>query len=96
MIVWTIYDITNDKTRTKVSKICIDTGLYRVQKSAFVGNLELNRIDEMKLNIEQMINPKSDSVYIFPMCKADFEKVILLGQAFNEKLVSGTLKSLIL
>lgn len=41
-----------------------------------------------------MINPTSDSVYIFPMCQEDFKKIELLGQAFDKAMVNDELKSL--
>lgn len=91
MLVWVIYDIVNDKTRGRIAKICKNKGLYRVQKSAFLGTLNKNQIDELKIMCEDLIDSKVDSVYIFPMCEDDFKKVKLLGQAFDKKLVSAEL-----
>ncbi len=93
-LVWVIYDIVNDKTRTQIAKACKNKGLYRVQKSAFLGTLNKNQIDELKIMCEDIINPEEDSVYIFPMCEDDFRKVKLLGQAFDKKLVSDEVKAL--
>src|SRR3990167_8529178 len=90
-LVWVIYDIVNDKTRTKVAKASKNKGLYRVQKSAFLGTLNRNQIDELKIMCDVIINTEEDSVYIFPMCEDDFKKVKLLGQAFDKKLVSAEL-----
>lgn len=88
-LVWIIYDIVEDKKRAKIAKACKNKGLYRVQKSAFLGTLNKNQIDELKMICEDMIDPDVDSVYIFPMCEDDFKKVKLLGQAFDKKLVSA-------
>ena len=88
-LVWIIYDITEDKIRTKIAKACKNKGLYRVQKSAFLGTLNKNQIDELKIMCEDIIDHDTDSVYIFPMCEDDFKKVKLLGQAFDKKLVSA-------
>lgn len=88
MLLWVVYDIVDDTSRAKIAKICKRYGLYRVQKSAFLGNLNLNQIDELSLRCEDIIDKKVDSVYIFPMCDGDFKKVKLLGQAFDKKLVS--------
>lgn len=90
-LLWVIYDIVEDKKRTRVAKICKNKGLYRVQKSAFLGTLNRNQIDEMKLMFEDIINKDEDSVYIFPMCEDDFKKVRLLGLAFDRSLVSEEL-----
>ena len=94
MLVWVIYDIEKNTVRNKVARSCLGAGLYRVQLSVFLGDLNANRIDELGLKIEEFINPKKDSVYIFPMCKDDFSKVKLMGQAFDKELVSDEIKSL--
>lgn len=93
-LVWIIYDIADNKVRTKIARACKNKGLYRVQKSAFLGTLNRNQIDELKIICREAINLDKDSVYIFPMCELDFRNVILLGQAFDESLVTDDVKSL--
>ncbi|HDH13173.1 MAG TPA: CRISPR-associated endonuclease Cas2 [Nitrospirae bacterium] len=93
-LVWVIYDISKNKSRTRIAKACQNIGLFRVQKSVFLGSLNNNRIDELKVMCEDMIDEEVDSVYIFPMCEDDFRKVKLLGQAFDRKLVSDELEAL--
>ncbi|MFN3269961.1 MAG: CRISPR-associated endonuclease Cas2 [Candidatus Kapaibacteriota bacterium] len=93
-LVWIIYDITEDKTRNKIAKICKEKGLYRVQKSAFLGTINRNQLDELSIMCEDVIDLETDSVYIFPMCSEDFRKVILLGQAFDKNLVTDEVKAL--
>jgi CRISPR-associated protein Cas2 len=93
-LVWLIYDIAVDRTRNKIAKACKDKGLYRVQKSAFLGSLNRNRIDELKIMCEDIIDQAKDSVYIFPMCEDDFRKVKLLGQAFDKSLVADEVRDL--
>ncbi|RKX94366.1 MAG: CRISPR-associated endonuclease Cas2 [Spirochaetes bacterium] len=88
MLTWVIYDITDNKIRAKVAKACKGYGLYRVQKSAFLGNLNRNEIDELSIQCQDIMDEGVDSVYIFPMCDEDFKKVKLLGQAFDKRLVS--------
>lgn len=87
MLVWVIYDIVKNKTRSRVAIYCKGYGLYRVQKSVFLGTLNRNEIDELSLQCNDIIDKNEDSVYIFPMCDEDFKKVKLLGQAFNKKMV---------
>jgi CRISPR-associated protein Cas2 len=88
MLVWAVYDISCNKKRNKIAKMCKGYGLYRVQKSVFLGTLNRNEIDELSLQSQEIIDEEVDSVYIFPMCDDDFKKVKLLGQAFDKKLVS--------
>lgn len=87
MLVWVIYDIVKNKTRSRVAIYCKGYGLYRVQKSVFLGTLNKNEIDELSLQCDNIIDKSEDSVYIFPMCDEDFKKVKLLGQAFDKKMV---------
>lgn len=94
MLVWVLYDIADDRKRNKIAKACKDIGLYRVQKSAFLGTLNKNQIDELKIICEDIIDDEVDSVYIFPMCEEDFKKVKLLGQAFDKNLVTDEIRAL--
>lgn len=96
MIAWVMYDIENDKARTKVAKLCKQAGLYRVQFSVFLGTLEKNRKDTLQLQIEELIDEDKDSVYIFPMSKNELQETVLLGQAFDKKLITDEVKALFL
>jgi CRISPR-associated protein Cas2 len=88
VLTWVVYDITKDRTRTRIAKRCLDFGLYRVQKSVFLGDLEPNRVDEILLFSRDLLDLETDSVYIFPMCQADFERVRIVGQGFDRELVA--------
>ncbi|KAF5429304.1 CRISPR-associated protein Cas2 [Candidatus Methanomarinus sp.] len=88
MLVWVIYDIVNDKVRKKVSDSCKDYGLYRVQKSVFLGDLNSNQRDSLALECEELVDIDTDSIYIFPMDDKSFKQVKLIGQAFDKDLVS--------
>ena len=94
MITWVMYDIKNDKVRTKVAKFCKQAGLYRVQYSVFLGTLEANDKDSLELQIEEIIDETKDSVYIFPMSKNELQQTSLMGQAFDKKLVTDQVKAL--
>ncbi len=96
MIAWVLYDIKEDKSRTKVAKYCKQAGLYRVQYSVFLGTIEENDRDTLQMQIEDLINEDTDSVYIFPMNKTELRQTVLLGQAFDKKLVTDQVKALFL
>lgn len=93
MLVWVMYDITNDKVRRKAIKVCKNVGLYRVQKSVFLGEIEDNDFDEIKLKLEDTIDQDVDSVYVFPMSKKELNKAGLIGQAFDKELVTDEIIS---
>lgn len=88
MLVWVIYDITENKVRQKISDRCKSYGLYRVQKSVFLGDLNTNERDSLGIECEELIDTDRDSIYIFPMDDQSFKKVQLIGQAFDRELVS--------
>ena len=93
MLAWVIYDISSDKIRRKVIKVCKNTGLYRVQKSVFLGEIEENDFDELKLIIEDLIDLDNDSVYVFPMSKKGLNQAGLIGQAIDKELVTDEIIS---
>ena len=88
MLVWVIYDISENRFRSRVAKICKNYGLFRVQKSAFLGDLNRNEFDSLALECEATIE-ESDSVYVFPMCEDCFDKIKLIGAGFDREMVSG-------
>lgn len=94
MLVWFIYDISKNKVRNRIVKLAQEYGLYRVQKSVFLGKIEPNLLDEVVLQSEELIDESTDSVYIFPMCKTDFQAAILQGQAFDKEFVTDEVKAL--
>ena len=95
MICWVLYDIKNDKPRNRVAKICKHSGLYRVQKSVFLGTMDENEKDTLQLELNELIDEETDSLYIFPMSKNELRQTVLLGQAFDKKLVTDEVKALL-
>ena len=93
MLVWVMYDIADDKIRRKAIKICKNVGLYRVQKSIFLGDIEENDFDEVKLRLEDTVDLKNDSVSVFTMSKKELNKAGLIGQAFDKELVTDEIIS---
>ena len=57
MLTWFIYDISDDKVRNNIVKIAREYGLYRVQKSVFLGNVNKNKMDEIILESKKIIIP---------------------------------------
>lgn len=93
MLTWVIYDIVETRKRNKVVKACKNIGLYRVQKSVFLGEIEENKFDEIKLKLEDIIDLEVDSVYVFPMSKKELNMAGLIGQAFDKELVTDEVLS---
>ena len=96
MIAWVMYDIEDDKVRSKVAKLCKQAGLYRVQFSVFLGSIDANQKDTLELQIGEKIDVEKDSVYIFPMSKNELQATVLLGKAFDKKMITDEVKALFL
>lgn len=94
MITWVLYDIKNDRNRTRAAKACMQSGLYRVQLSCFLGSLTPNQKDTLRLRLEELINTDIDKVYMFSMSRADLQQSDLLGQAFDPKLMTDEIRAL--
>ncbi|RMG73776.1 MAG: CRISPR-associated endonuclease Cas2 [Bacteroidetes bacterium] len=94
MICWVMYDIENDRARSRVAKYCKQAGLYRVQYSVFVGTLAPTDKDTLELRIEEEIDEEVDRVYIFPMSRDELRQTSLLGQAFDKKLVTDEVRAM--
>ncbi len=93
MLTWVVYDIVDTRKRDTVIRICKGYGLYRVQKSVFLGNLNRNELDSVALECKEAIDEGTDSVYVFPMCDDCFGKIKLIGNAFDKELVSDEIIS---
>lgn len=87
-LIWVVYDITENKIRNRVAKECKKAGLYRVQKSIFLGRLEWNRFDELGEKCLELIDEDTDSVYLFPFSQENFSRITVHGQGFDKKLVN--------
>lgn len=86
MFYWIIYDIGQNRIRTKIASKCKNYGLLRVQKSSFLGNISKNKMDMLAIEIKDLIKESEDCVYIFPSCKPCFESKIIVGKLDEEKL----------
>jgi CRISPR-associated protein Cas2 len=80
-----IYDIPDDKVRTKIADFCLDYGLDRVQYSAFIGQLSSNHQEELMLKIEEKLGKAPARIDLFPLCKQDWRSRIRLCQGMDEK-----------
>ncbi len=67
-----IYDIPDDRIRTKIADACLDYGLDRIQYSAFSGNISRNLQEELFQKVVDLLGKKSGNVQIIPICAKDW------------------------
>ena len=77
MLTWVVYDIQSTKTRNAVVKKCMNVGLYRVQKSIFLGNLRKTEIKELILYIKNTVDTKRDTYFPVPPVTFRHSSVII-------------------
>jgi len=74
------YDISQDRRRARVAAVLQAYG-DRVQRSVFVCVVESEVLQEIRARISEIIDPLTDSVYVFRQCAACWEAVGIHGQA---------------
>lgn len=79
-----IYDIPDDKARTKIANFCLDYGLDRVQYSAFVGDLSTNHREELLLKIGKRLGKAAGRIELIPICRADWSQRLTICQGMDE------------
>jgi len=82
-----IYDITDDKIRSRVSDECIAHGLTRIQKSAFIGVINNQVRKSLIKKLEKILGENRGNIQIFLICDNDirFRKVISSGDYSPEE-----------
>lgn len=68
-----VYDISDDKTRTKVADACLDYGLDRIQYSAFLGRLNGTHRRELMKKMRRILGHRPGKIQLFPLCATDWE-----------------------
>ena len=72
------YDISDNKTRTRVSKTLAKFGI-RVQKSFFQVNAERDLINKIRDSLLSYIDKNTDRLFIYPVCEDCSGKAKLIG-----------------
>lgn len=62
-----LYDVENDRIRTRVSEVCLDFGLARIQYSAFLGKINRNRRQELSLRLLEEVGGENARLRIIPV-----------------------------
>lgn len=60
-----IYDITDNRIRTKVADMCMDYGMNRIQYSAFVGDLQRTYQKELMKRAIAQLGKRSGKIYLY-------------------------------
>jgi CRISPR-associated protein Cas2 len=67
-----IYDIPDDRIRTRIADACLDYGLDRMQYSAFYGDISRNHQEELFLKVKEILADKAGNIQLVPICETDW------------------------
>lgn len=82
-----VYDIPDDRKRTKIADTCLDYGLDRIQYSAFLGWLLPSQQDELFLKLKKLLGKKEGNIQMFFLSPEDWRKRrIIVQQKKGEKM----------
>lgn len=79
MMYFICYDITEPKRLKTVAKTLENFGL-RVQYSFFQCEMNRNIMEDLRDKLLMIINPKEDSLRIYPICEDCLKKVDNIGK----------------
>jgi CRISPR-associated protein Cas2 len=79
-----VYDIPNDRARTKIADACLDYGLDRIQYSAFLGDLQRTHQEELLKKIAKQLGKKAGKVHLFAICEKDWRLRLEIVQEGQE------------
>lgn len=68
-----IYDIPDDRIRTRISEACLDYGLDRFQFSSFRGRLSRNKRQELFMRLRAELGNSPGKVLVQPLCDKDVQ-----------------------
>lgn len=77
---WVLYDVEDDKKRSRVVRVCKDFGLERIQYSAFRGRLSRNRREELCRRLADELEDEVARVQVMPVCDRDAADSWILDQ----------------
>lgn len=78
------YDISKNKQRTKVSELLEKYGT-RINRSVFECQLNKTQLENTKQFIEQHIEPKTDIIKYYYICKSCYTKSNNVGKTKPKK-----------
>lgn len=69
-----VYDIPDDRVRSRVADCCLDYGLDRIQYSAFWGDLSRNHQEELMRRLSRLLGTKEGKIQLFVICEKDWRE----------------------
>jgi len=84
-----VYDISDDSSRVKVSRVLERWGLARIQRSAFTGILQWPRVRDLSRLLSIYLDEATDILHIIPVPEREWRRTIVLGRQWGDYDVKG-------
>lgn len=81
MLTVVVYDITDNTSRLHLIKKLQYFGLKRLQKSVFIGYMELQERLDLADELNIFLSNDRDSIVILPICESCKSSIMLEGDA---------------
>lgn len=81
MLTVVVYDISDNTSRLYLIKKLQFFGLKRLQKSVFIGYLEVKERLDLAEDVETYLSKDTDSIVIFPLCESCKSSILIVGDA---------------
>ncbi len=75
-----IYDISDDRIRSKVATACEDYGLDRLQYSAFCGRLSRNHQEELMVLLGKLLGKGDGHIQLIPIPHSSWKERLEVGK----------------
>lgn len=76
---WVMYDISSPKRLRRMTKLCRQNGLRRIQKSVYLGKLTQKEAMELRKNILNWLPVTEDRVMMMPVGYRSMRAAVSLG-----------------
>lgn len=79
MLILVFYDISENKARNDLIKKLQHFGLKRLQKSVFIGELDLNSRLDLSEDFNLYLSSPKDSIILIPLCGSCRDSIFVEG-----------------
>lgn len=83
-----IYDIEEDRRRTRIADTCLDYGLDRIQYSAFAGLLTRNHQEELMLKIRDLLDNTPGKIHLYTIDEKAWKHRLVVEYGQTEKVTN--------
>lgn len=78
-----VYDISDNTDRLRLAESLFRIGLTRIQRSAFAGEIDTQRLKDLTRVASRYARSESDVIHIFQLGLRDWERRIVIGREWG-------------